>query len=275
RSVPQRIQAFLAARLAAARARPVRTALVALLGVMAACAVTLLLSIAVLYPQLPDISSLKHYQPKQPLRVYTSDGVEIGGFGSEERQYLPIAQLPKLMRDSLLAVEDARFYEHPGIDVIGVMRALVANLTGGRKQGASTITQQVARTFFLTREKTLSRKLKEAMLSLKIEQALSKDEILALYMNQIYLGSRAYGFAEAAQTYFGKPLAELEIAECAMLAGLPQNPYYVNPIKSPARARARQLVALQRMRAAGVIDDEQLAQAKAQKLSVRDPGDVD
>lgn len=237
--------------------------------------ISLLLSIAVLYPQLPDTSGLAHYQPKQPLRVYTVDGVEIGGFGNEKRQYLPFDQLPKLMRDSLLAVEDARFYEHPGIDMIGVLRAIVANLTHRRTQGASTITQQVARTFFLTREKTISRKLKEAMLSLKIEHELSKDQILALYMNQIYLGARAYGFAEAAQTYFGKPLSELSPAECAMLAGLPQNPANANPIRSPERARNRQLVVLMRMHGQGVIDDAQYEAAKAEKLSVRNPGDME
>jgi len=235
----------------------------------------LLGSIAVLYPQLPDTSSLAHYQPKQPLRVYTADGVEIGGFGNEKRQYQHFDQIPKLMRDSLLAVEDARFYEHPGIDVVGVLRAVLSNVTGGRTQGASTITQQVARTFFLTREKTLSRKLKEAMLSLKIEHELSKNQILELYMNQIYLGARAYGFAEAAQTYFGKPLSALSAAECAMLAGLPQNPANVNPIRNPERARARQLVALMRMHAQGVVDDTQYAAAKAEKLSVRAPGEVE
>jgi len=246
-----------------------------LLGVAVAALLALLIGIAVLYPQLPDTSGLAHYQPKQPLRVYTADGVEIGGFGSEKRQYLPFDQIPKLMRDSLLAVEDARFYEHPGIDVIGVLRAVVSNLTGGRTQGASTITQQVARTFLLTREKTLSRKLKEAMLSLKIERELGKDQILALYMNQIYLGARSYGFAEAAQTYFGKPLKELDAAECAMLAGLPQNPANVNPIKNPDRAKARQLVALSRMRSAGVLDDAAYEAAKTEKLAVRNPGDVE
>lgn len=244
-------------------------------GAAAMGLLALLISVAVLYPQLPDTSGLAHYQPKQPLRVYTADGVEIGGFGNEKRQYQRIDQIPKLMRDSLLAVEDARFYEHPGIDVVGVLRAVVANLTGGRTQGASTITQQVARTFLLTREKTLSRKLKEAMLSLKIEHELSKDQILALYMNQIYLGSRAYGFAEAAQTYFGKPLAALSAAECAMLAGLPQNPAYVNPIKNPERAKARQLIALMRMHAQGVIDDAQYEAAKTEHLAVRNPGEVD
>lgn len=141
-----------------------RTILWAILALGAMGLLTLLISIAVLYPQLPDTSSLTNYQPKQPLRVYTADGIEIGGFGSEKRQYLPFEQIPKLMRDSLLAVEDTRFYEHPGIDMIGVLRAIVSNATHRRTQGASTITQQVARTFLLTREKTLSRKLKEAML---------------------------------------------------------------------------------------------------------------
>jgi penicillin-binding protein 1A len=246
---------------------------------VAGCAVlgtlALLLSLAALYPQLPDTSGLAHYQPKQPLRVYTADGVEIGGFGNEKRQYLPFEQIPKLMRDSLLSVEDARFYEHPGIDMIGVLRAIVANLTRKRTQGASTITQQVARTFFLTREKTITRKLKEAMLSLKIEHELSKDQILALYMNQIFLGARSYGFAEAAQTYFGKPLSALSVAECAMLAGLPQNPTYVNPIRNPERAHTRQRVVLMRMHSQGVIDDAQYEAAKAEKLAVRAPGEME
>lgn len=255
--------------------RWLRRALWALLALSLAGALTLGATVLVLLPQLPDTSSLANYKPKQPLRVYTADGVEIGGFGHEKREYLRIEQFPKLMRDSLLAVEDSRFYEHPGIDVIGVLRAIVANATGGRTQGASTITQQVARTFFLTRERTLSRKLKEALLSLRIEQQLSKDQILELYMNQIYLGARTYGFAEAARTYFGKPIQELSVAECAMLAGLPQNPAYANPIKSPKRAKDRQLVVLARMRAEGVIDDIVYAAAKGEKLDVRNPGEAD
>lgn len=255
--------------------RWLRRALWALLALSLAGALALGATVLVLLPQLPDTSSLANYKPKQPLRVYTADGVEIGGFGHEKREYLRIEQFPKLMRDSLLAVEDSRFYEHPGIDVIGVLRAIVANATGGRTQGASTITQQVARTFFLTRERTLSRKLKEALLSLRIEQQLSKDQILELYMNQIYLGARTYGFAEAARTYFGKPIQQLSVAECAMLAGLPQNPAYANPIKSPKRAKDRQLVVLSRMRAEGVIDDIVYAAAKGEKLDVRNPGEAD
>lgn len=255
--------------------RWLRRALWALFALCLAGVLALGATVMVLLPQLPDTSSLANYQPKQPLRVYTADGVEIGGFGQEKREYLRIEQFPKMMRDSLLAVEDSRFYEHPGIDVIGVLRAIVANATGGRTQGASTITQQVARTFFLTRERTLSRKLKEALLSLRIEQQLSKDQILELYMNQIYLGARTYGFAEAARTYFGKPISQLSVAECAMLAGLPQNPAYANPIKSPKRAKDRQLVVLSRMRAEGVIDDIVYAAAKVEKLDVRNPGEMD
>ena len=235
----------------------------------------LLISLAVLYPQLPDTSSLNNYQPKQPLRVYTADGVEIAGFGQERRQYTPLDEIPKLMRDALLSVEDSRFYEHHGIDPIGVARAIVSNLTGGQRQGASTITQQVARTFFLTRERSISRKLKEAMLSLRIEQQLGKDRILELYMNQIYLGARSYGFAEAAQTYFGKPLKSLSVAEVAMLAGLPQNPAYANPVRNPERARTRQQVVLQRMLTEKVITQDQYDEALKEKLAVRDPQEVE
>jgi penicillin-binding protein 1A len=201
--------------------------------------------------------------------------VEVAGFGTERRVYKPIDQIPKLMKDSLLAVEDSRFYGHGGLDPIGVARAIVANLTGGRTQGASTITQQVARTFFLSRSRTLERKIKEALLAYKIESQLSKDQILELYMNQIYLGARAYGFEAAAQAYFGKTLSALSAAECAMLAGLPQNPYFANPIQNFERARTRQLVALSRMRSEGVIDEAQYQAAKAEKLAVRKRNEVD
>ena len=231
--------------------------------------VGLLIALAVVIPDLPDTSALSNYKPKQPLRVFTSDGVEIAGFGSERRVYQRIDQIPKLMKDSLLAVEDARFYSHNGVDPIGIGRAALANLTGGRTQGASTITQQVARTFFLSRSKTLGRKFREALLSFKIESQLSKDQVLELYMNQIYLGARAYGFEEAAQTYFGKTLAALSPAECAMLAGLPQNPYFANPITNYERAKARQLVALVRMRSEGVIDEDQYQAAKVESLTIR------
>jgi penicillin-binding protein 1A len=249
------------------------SAILAGLGLLALVVATLIIA-----PQLPDLTALTHYQPKQPLRVLTSDGVQIGGFGTERRVYQPIEQIPQLMKDSLLAVEDARFYEHSGIDPISVARAAVSILSGGlvrRVSGGSTITQQVARTFLLSNARTVDRKLKEAMLSLRIEAALSKDQILALYMNQIYLGSRSYGFEAAAQTYFGKTLSALSPAECAMLAGLPQNPHFVNPIRNPERARARQLIALSRMLTVGVITDAQYASAKAEKLVVRKPSHVE
>lgn len=225
--------------------------------------------------QLPDTSSLSNYQPKQPLRVLTADGVEVAGFGIERRIYKPIDAIPQLMKDSLLAVEDSRFYEHGGLDPIGVTRAIVSNLTGGRTQGASTITQQVARTFFLSRSRTLERKIKEALLAYRIESQLSKDQILELYMNQIYLGARAYGFEAAAQAYFGKTLSALSPAESAMLAGLPQNPYFANPIQNFERARARQLVALGRMRSQGVINEAQYQAARLEKLHVRKRNEVD
>jgi penicillin-binding protein 1A len=243
-----------------------------LAAVLAIGALALGVAVLMVYPQLPNLDTLTNYQPKQPLRVFTADGVQIGGFGSEKRVYQRIDQIPKLMKDSLLATEDARFYEHRGIDPISVVRAFVSIISGGtvrRIQGGSTITQQVARTFLLTNERTVSRKFKEALLSLRIESELGKDQVLELYMNEIYLGSRAYGFEAAAQTYFGKTLAALSAAECAMLAGLPQNPHHVNPLSNPQRAQARQRIVLARMAKQGVIDEAQYAAAKAEPLVIR------
>jgi penicillin-binding protein 1A len=255
------------------RAAPLSRKLLASAGaIVALCAVALVAQAAWYYPQLPPLDKVIDYQPAQSLQVFTRDGVELGQFGAERRQFVPIAQMPKLLQDAVVAVEDARFREHHGIDFIGLARAVIADLTpGGRPQGASTITQQVARTFFLSTRRTAERKIKEAMLALKIEQQLSKDQILELYLNQIYLGQRAYGFAAAAQVYFGKRLDQLNVAEVAMLAGLPQNPGFANPIISFEKAKQRQLVVLQRMRAVGVIDDAQLATAQKQKLVIRSP----
>ncbi len=222
-----------------------------------------------LFPELPPLDRVTAYQPRQPLQVYTRDGVEIAQFGSERRQFVPIAQIPKLLQDAVIAVEDARFREHHGIDPIGIARAVVAAATGGRRQGASTITQQVARNFYLTQERTLERKLKEAALAVRIEQKLSKERILELYMNQIFLGHRVYGFAAASQFYFGKPMAQLTLAEAAVLAGLPQNPVYANPVTNLDRAVQRQRVVLGRMRDTGVITSAQFETAKAQKIQVR------
>jgi len=220
-------------------------------------------------PQLPSLKPVTTYQPRQPLQVLTADGVEIAQFGAERRRFVPIEQIPPMLQNAVLAVEDARFHEHHGIDLKGLARAVLAQFTGGMRQGASTITQQVARTFFLSQRFTPERKLKEALLALEIERRLSKPEILELYMNQIYLGQRSYGFAAAAETYFGKPLDQLSIAECAMLAGLPQNPGYANPVTNLERATRRQRIVLQRMVATGVITPEQQAAARAEPIRLR------
>jgi penicillin-binding protein 1A len=221
---------------------------------------------------LPPIDRIVNYQPKLPLQVLTADGVEIAQFGSERREYAPLASIPKRLQEAVLAVEDARFREHNGIDPKGMARAALAMLTGGRTQGASTITQQLVRTMLLTRERTVERKAKEIMLAFKVEEALSKDRILEIYLNEIFLGQRAYGFASASKTYFGKPMEQLSIAEAAMLAGLPQNPHYANPVTNFERATARQRVVLDRMRTVGAITEQQLAAARAEKLVIREPG---
>ncbi len=221
---------------------------------------------------VPDLDRAIHYRPKLPLQVLTADGVEIATFGAERRQFMPIEKIPKLMQDAVIAVEDARFREHNGIDPKGMARAAVAMMTGGLRQGASTITQQVARVFFLEQKFTPERKSQEILIALELEKKLSKDKILELYMNEIFLGQRAYGFAAASQTYFGKPLDKLSIAESAMLAGLPQNPQYANPIASVERATKRQRIVLERMRVTGVITDAQQAKARAEKLVINPPG---
>ena len=225
------------------------------------------------YPTLPSLDALTDYRPKIPLRVYTSDGVLIGEFGEERRAVVKIENVPPMMKKAILAAEDDRFYQHGGIDFIGVLRAAYSNFVSGKvRQGASTITMQVARNFFLTKARTFSRKFNEALLSYKIEHSLSKDDILQLYINQIYLGQRAYGFAAAAQVYFGKPLDQLNIAEMAVLAGLPKAPSAYNPVVNPKRAKLRQLYVLRRMHALGDITDQQYAAAKKQPLVIAKHG---
>ena len=221
---------------------------------------------------VPDLGRALNYQPKQPLQVFTADGVEVAAFGAERRQFVPIEKIPKQLQDAVIAVEDARFREHAGIDPKGMARAALAMLTGGMRQGASTITQQVARVFFLEQRFSAERKTREILIALELEKKLSKDKILELYMNEIFLGQRAYGFAAAAQVYFGKTLEQLSLAECAMLAGLPQNPHYANPIANVDRATQRQRIVLERMRVTGVIGDKQHAAARAEKIAVRAPG---
>ncbi|WP_419715109.1 penicillin-binding protein 1A [Caldimonas thermodepolymerans] len=240
----------------------------ALAGVAAALMVAAI-ALAVAYPNLPEISGLMDYRPKLPLRVYSADNVLIGEYGEERRKFVPIRNIPKVVQHAVLAIEDARFYQHSGVDYIGVLRAGLRNFGEARSQGASTITMQVARNFYLSTEKTFTRKIYEILLALKIESLLTKDQILELYMNQIYLGQRAYGFAAAAETYFGKELDELTVAEAAMLAGLPKAPSAYNPIVNPRRAATRQRYIISRMLEHGFITKEQHDAALAEKLTYR------
>jgi penicillin-binding protein 1A len=224
----------------------------------------------IVYPTLPSLDALTDYQPKIPLRVYSADGSLLGEFGEERRAFVSVTSVPKPMLSAILAAEDERFYQHSGVDYIGVARAALSNfISGGVRQGASTITMQVARNFFLSKERTLTRKFNEMLLAFKIEASLSKDEILQLYLNQIYLGQRAYGFAAAAQVYFAKPLDKLTLAEHAMLAGLPKAPSAYNPIANPKRAQLRQHYVLRRMRDLGMIDEAQFAEAESQPIVVK------
>jgi len=239
-------------------------------AVVLAAVCVLAVALAVAYPNLPDISELADYRPKLPLRVFSSDGVQIGEFGEERRNLTPIATIPKVMKDAVLAAEDSRFYDHGGVDYKGMVRAGLANLNRVKSQGASTITMQVARNVYLSSEKTLTRKIYEVLLTFKLEHLLSKDQIFEIYLNQIYLGNRAYGFAAASEAYFGKPLQDITIAEAAMLAGLPKAPGANNPVNNPTRARGRQLYVIDRMQESGFITAEQAVEAKKEELHLRD-----
>ena len=223
------------------------------------------LTVVLLWPTLPSLEALTDYRPKIPLRIYSAEGELIGEFGEEKRAVVHIKDVPDVMKQAILAAEDDRFYQHGGVDLAGVARAALANVQG-RREGASTITMQVARTFFLTREKTIARKLSEVLLAFKIEASLSKDQILELYLNQIFLGSRAYGFASAASVYFGKGLADLTPAEAAMLAGLPQAPSRQNPFVNPKRAQQRQHYVLRRMNDLGWLPPDLYRKALAEPL---------
>ncbi len=231
-------------------------------------------ALAVAYPNLPEISGLTDYRPKLPLRVISADGVLLGEFGEERRVFTPIARIPRVMQDAVLAIEDARFYRHSGVDYLGIIRAGLAQFNKAKSQGASTITMQVARNFYLSTEKTFTRKIYEILLALKIESQISKEQILEIYMNQIFLGQRAYGFAAASEIYFGKPLQELSIAEAAMLAGLPQAPSAYNPVSNPQRATRRQQYIIQRMFENGFITEQQADAARKQVLRYRMPADA-
>jgi penicillin-binding protein 1A len=244
-----------------------------LVGLAVAGALSLLALIAVAlsmaYPNLPDISDLSDYRPKLPLRIYSVEGDLIGEFGEERRKLTPIKDIPKAMTDAILAVEDARFYQHGGVDYVGVIRAGLANVGRAKSQGASTITMQVARNVYLSSEKTFTRKIYEILLTFKLEHMLTKDQILEIYMNQIFLGNRAYGFAAASETYFGKPLQDVSIAEAAMLAGLPKAPSAYNPISNPKRAKVRQRYIIDRMLENGFITEKEAEAARNEVLKIR------
>ncbi len=249
-----------------------------LIGLVAAGAVTVVVLVAialsVAYPNLPEIGGLLDYRPKLPMRVFSADGVLLGEYGEERRNFVPLSQVPKVMQQAVLASEDARFYEHRGVDIKGVLRAGLAQFNRSRSQGASTITMQVARNFYLSTEKTYTRKIYEMLLAFKMESLLTKDQIFEVYLNQIFLGQRAYGFASASEIYFGKPLKDLSIAEAAMLAGLPQAPSAYNPISNPDRARNGQLRILDRMLDNGYITAEQRDVARNETLRYREPSEV-
>lgn len=243
------------------------------IGLMAAGAMALALVIAVAlamaYPNLPDVSDLADYRPKLPLRVYSADGALMGEFGEERRNLTPIEDIPEVMKNAVLAIEDTRFFQHGGVDYKGMVRAGLANFGRVKSQGASTITMQVARNVYLSSEKTFTRKIYEILLTFKLEHLLSKNQILEIYMNQIYLGNRAYGFSAASEAYFGKPLKSVSVAEAAMLAGLPKAPSAYNPISNPKRARVRQLHIIDRMEANQFITPEQALEARAEVLKIR------
>ena len=232
------------------------------------------MALAVAYPNLPDISDLSDYRPKLPMRIYSTDGVLLGEFGEERRNMMPINDIPQVMKDAVLAIEDARFFSHGGVDYLGVIRAGLANVGRSKAQGASTITMQVARNVYLSAEKTYTRKIYEILLTFKLEHLLSKNQILEIYMNQIFLGNRAYGFAAASEAYFGKPLKDVSIAEAAMLAGLPKAPSAYNPIVNPKRARARQLYIIERMEENGFINSAQAIEAKAEEFVIKNGPDA-
>jgi penicillin-binding protein 1A len=243
--------------------------LLVVFGLMLTGVLVLVFAISMAYPNLPEIDAITSYRPKMPMRVFSADNVLIAEFGEERRNVVHFSEIPDVMKKAVLAIEDDRFYEHGGVDYIGIARAAINNVTTSNKQGASTITQQVARNFFLSTEQTIKRKIYEILLAWKIEQNLTKDQILEVYMNQIYLGQRAYGFSSAAQIYFGKSLKDITVAEAAMLAGLPKAPSAYNPVANPKRATVRQQYILQRMKQLGYITEAQYEVAKVEKLHIK------
>jgi penicillin-binding protein 1A len=249
-----------------------------LFAIAAACVLALMMviatALAVAYPNLPDISDLSDYRPKLPLRVFSADGSLLGEFGEERRNLTPIKDIPKVMINAVLAIEDADFFEHGGVSYRAFARAALANLKNAKSQGGSTITMQVAKNVYLSSEKNYMRKIYEILLTFKLEHMLTKDQILEIYMNQIFLGNRAYGFSAASDAYFGKPLKDVTIAQAAMLAGLPKAPSAYNPIVNPARARLRQQYIIERMLDNGFITEAQADAAKIDDIKLKTGPDI-
>jgi penicillin-binding protein 1A len=229
-------------------------------------AITLLVTYLVIAPDLPDVETLREVKLQVPLRVYTEDGRLISVFGEKRRSPARLSDMPANLRNAFISGEDARFYEHPGVDYQGITRAVLTLATTGEKSvGGSTITQQLARNFFLTSEKTFTRKIKEIFLAFRIERELEKDEILELYLNKIFLGYRAYGVGAAGEVYYGKSLDRLTLAQCAMIAALPKAPSRINPIRQPERALERRNYVLNRMLDLGYIDQQAYDEAIAER----------
>jgi penicillin-binding protein 1A len=258
-----------------------RTLLKILLGLVATAAAGLVAvlmviatALAVAYPNLPDISDLSDYRPKLPLRIYSADSALLGEYGEERRNLTPLKDIPKVMVNALLAIEDADFFQHGGVSYKAFARAALANLKNAKSQGGSTITMQVAKNVYLSSEKNYMRKIYEILLTFKLEHMLTKDQILEIYMNQIFLGNRAYGFSAASEAYFGKPLKDITIAQAAMLAGLPKAPSAFNPLVNPTRARLRQQYIIGRMLENGFITAEQATEAKNEDIKLKTTADI-
>ncbi|MGF1752627.1 PBP1A family penicillin-binding protein [Vibrio makurazakiensis] len=218
-------------------------------------------------PELPDVATLRDVELQTPMQVFSKDGKLISQFGEKRRNPVKYEDIPQHLIEALIATEDSRFYDHPGIDPIGITRAaLVVAMSGSAKQGASTITQQLARNFFLSNEKKIMRKIKEIFIAIHIEQLLSKEEIMELYVNKIFLGHRSYGFGAAARVYFGKELQDLTLSEQATLAGMPKAPSTMNPIYSVTRATHRRNVVLMRMLDEKYITQAEYDEARAEEL---------
>ena len=243
-------------------------------AIAVAGAMVIATALAVAYPNLPDISDLSDYRPKLPLRVFSADGALLGEFGEERRNLTPLKDIPRVMINALLAIEDADFYEHSGISYRAFARAALANLKSAKSQGGSTITMQVAKNVYLSSDKNYMRKIYEILLTFKLEHMLTKDQILEIYMNQIFLGNRAYGFSAASDAYFGKPLKDVTVAQAAMLAGLPKAPSAFNPLVNPTRARVRQQYIIERMLDNSFITAEQAAAAKIEDIKLKTTPDI-